>query len=77
MERIDSIVQFEAFLKRRFPGSRTARDYVSDVRQLERTCTKEWRDVTMSLEKKLDTKKPVLKGDFAAAPATAVRTRQA
>lgn len=47
MERIDSIVQFEAFLKRRFPGSRTAKDYVSDVRQLARACPKEWRDVTM------------------------------
>ena len=47
MERTDSIVQFEAFLKRRFPGSRTAKDYVSDVRQLERACPKEWRDVTM------------------------------
>jgi hypothetical protein len=31
----------------------------------------------VSLVKKLDTKKAVLKGDFTAAPATAVRTRQA
>ena len=47
MERTDSITQFEAFLKRRFPGSRTVKDYVSDVRQLERACPKAWREVTL------------------------------
>ena len=33
MDQLESMRQFEQYLQRRFPGRRTAIDYVSDVRQ--------------------------------------------
>jgi site-specific recombinase XerD len=47
MDRTESITQFEQYLKRRFPGRRTAIDYVSDVRLFAAFCAKPWRDVTI------------------------------
>ena len=51
-------------------------DYEAEYREM----LADWQhsqDSILSLVKKLDTKKSVVKGDFTAAPATAVRTRQA
>ncbi len=47
MDRAKSIEQFEQYLRRRFPGRRTAIDYTSDVRQFAALCDKPWREVTM------------------------------
>jgi site-specific recombinase XerD len=47
MDQLESIERFKQYLERRFPGRRTAIDYVSDVRQFAATCRKSWRDVTM------------------------------
>ncbi len=47
MDRNESLVKFEAYLQRRFPGRRTSIDYVSDLRQFMAVCPKAWRDVTM------------------------------
>jgi site-specific recombinase XerD len=47
MDRNESLIKFEAHLRRRFPERRTPVDYISDVRQFMAYCQKEWRDVTM------------------------------
>lgn len=47
MTRSESLQQFEAYLRRRFPERRTPVDYVSDVRQFARACDQPWREVTM------------------------------
>jgi site-specific recombinase XerD len=47
MTRDESLQQFEAYLRRRFPERRTPVDYVSDVRQFARACPKAWRDVDL------------------------------
>jgi len=47
MERNESLIKFEAYLRRRFPERRTPVDYLSDVRQFMAVCQKEWREVTM------------------------------
>jgi site-specific recombinase XerD len=47
MKREKSVVEFEAYLKRRFPGRRTAKDYISDVRKFLTACPKELREVTV------------------------------
>jgi site-specific recombinase XerD len=47
MDQLESIQRFEQYLQRRFPGRRTAIDYVSDVRQFAAVCQKPWREVTM------------------------------
>jgi site-specific recombinase XerD len=47
MERDTSVGKFEEYLKRRFPGRRTVKDYVSDLRKFMASCPKAWRDVDM------------------------------
>ena len=47
MDHNEGIAQFTQYLKRRFPGRRTAIDYVSDVRQFVAVCSKPWRSVTL------------------------------
>ena len=47
MDQLESIARFKQYLERRFPGRRTAIDYVSDVRQFAATCPKPWREVTL------------------------------
>lgn len=47
MDQDESIAQFAQYLIRRFPGRRTAIDYVSDVRQFAAVCSKPWRMVTL------------------------------
>ncbi len=47
MGREQSIQEFEQYLLRRFPGRRTAKDYLSDLRQFSQVCQKEWREVTV------------------------------
>jgi site-specific recombinase XerD len=47
MDRNESLVNFEAYLCRRFPHRRTPVDYLSDIRQFMAACDKEWREVTM------------------------------
>lgn len=48
MNHDEAIAEFERYLRRRFPGRRTAVDYVSDVRLFARQCAKPWRDVLMT-----------------------------
>jgi integrase/recombinase XerD len=47
MDRLESIEKFGQYLRRQFPGRRTAIDYVSDVHQFANVCFKEWHQVTM------------------------------
>ena len=47
MDRNESLLKFEQYLRRRFPDRRTAQDYVSDVRQFMAVCSKPWREVAM------------------------------
>ena len=47
MDRDESLHQFEQYLQRRFPERRTAKDYLSDLRQFAAHCQKPWREVTM------------------------------
>ncbi|MEK7207298.1 MAG: tyrosine-type recombinase/integrase, partial [Pseudomonadota bacterium] len=47
MDKNESLVKFEQYLRRRFPERRTPIDYLSDVRQFMAACPKPWRDVTM------------------------------
>ena len=47
MDQLESIERFKLYLERRFPGRRTAIDYLSDVRQFAATCPKPWGEVTM------------------------------
>ena len=47
MGREQSIQEFEQYLLRRFPGRRTVKDYLSDLRQFGKVCQKEWREVNV------------------------------
>ena len=47
MGREQSIQEFEQYLLRRFPGRRTVKDYLSDLRQFGKICQKEWREVSV------------------------------
>jgi site-specific recombinase XerD len=47
MDELDSLQQFDRYLRRRFPDRRTAVDYVSDIRQFMAVCPKPWREVTL------------------------------
>ena len=47
MEMNESLVKFEQYLQRRFPGRRTAKDYVSDLRQFQAFNPKALREVKM------------------------------
>lgn len=47
MERDESPGKYEEYLKRRFPGRRTCKDYVSDLRQFMVSCNKVWGEVSM------------------------------
>lgn len=47
MDKDKSLEKFEQYLRRRFPGRRTAKDYVCDVRQFASFCQKAWREVNM------------------------------
>ncbi len=47
MEIGESYQKFEQYLQRRFPDRRTAKDYLSDLRQFRIVCQKEWREVSM------------------------------
>ena len=40
-------IEFEKYLQRRFPGRRTAVDYLSDLRQFRSICPKAWREISM------------------------------
>lgn len=47
MEEETALHEFEKYLQRRFPGRRTAVDYLSDLRQYRNVCQKSWREVEM------------------------------
>jgi integrase/recombinase XerC len=47
MDKRESLTKFEQFLRRRFPDRRTAKDYLSDIRQFAAVCPKDWREVSM------------------------------
>jgi len=47
MEREAEVEQFRQYLERRFPGRRTSRDYVSDLRQFMSTSDKDWHEVDL------------------------------
>jgi len=47
MDELDSLQQFDRYLRRRFPDRRTAVDYMSDIRQFMAVCPKPWREVTL------------------------------
>ena len=47
MDKQESLTRFEKYLQRRFPGRRTAIDYLSDLRQFMAVCQKPWREVNM------------------------------
>ena len=47
MEPENSIVEFEKYLRRRFPKRRTPVDYLSDLRQFRSVCQKPWREISM------------------------------
>jgi len=47
MERDESLPKFAAYLQRRFPGRRTSKDYVSDLRQFMAVCSKHWCEVDL------------------------------
>jgi integrase/recombinase XerC len=47
MDKSESLTKFEQYLLRRFPDRRTAKDYLSDIRQFGAVCPKDWRDVSM------------------------------
>ena len=46
MDNGEALRRFEAYVRRRSPDRRTPVDYVSDVRQFQRACTKCWDAVT-------------------------------
>jgi site-specific recombinase XerD len=46
-DRLEMITQFEKYVQRRSPERRTAKDYVSDLRQFAATCPKAWREVNL------------------------------
>jgi site-specific recombinase XerD len=47
MDKDEALHQFEQYLQRRFPDRRTAKDYLSDLRQFTAICQKAWRDIRM------------------------------
>lgn len=47
MDKENVLLEFEKYLKRRFPGRRTPVDYLSDLRQFRIVCQKDWREVNM------------------------------
>ena len=47
METENIIVEFEKYLRRRFPKRRTPVDYISDLRQFRSVCQKPWREINM------------------------------
>jgi site-specific recombinase XerD len=47
MDTENIIIQFEQYLRRRFPKRRTPVDYLSDLRQFRSVCQKPWREISM------------------------------
>ena len=47
MDTENVFIEFEKYLQRRFPGRRTAVDYLSDLRQFRSICQKPWREISM------------------------------
>jgi site-specific recombinase XerD len=47
MDEENVLLEFEKYLKRRFPGRRTSVDYLSDLRQFRIVCQKAWREIDM------------------------------
>jgi site-specific recombinase XerD len=47
MDNAKALQRFKAYLRRRYPGRRTPIDYVSDIRQFQRSCSKSWDTVTV------------------------------
>jgi site-specific recombinase XerD len=47
METENIFVEFEKYLRRRFPKRRTPVDYLSDLRQFRSVCQKAWREISM------------------------------
>ena len=47
MDAENALLEFEKYLKRRFPGRRTPVDYLSDLRQFRIICQKAWREIDM------------------------------
>jgi site-specific recombinase XerD len=47
METENIFVEFEKYLRRRFPKRRTPVDYLSDLRQFRSVCQKPWREISM------------------------------
>lgn len=47
MEKEKVFLEFEKYLQRRFPGRRTSVDYLSDLRQFQNVCLKDWREIEM------------------------------
>jgi site-specific recombinase XerD len=47
MDEENALLEFEKYLKRRFPGRRTPMDYLSDLRQFRIVCQKAWREIDM------------------------------
>jgi site-specific recombinase XerD len=47
MDEENALLEFEKYLKRRFPGRRTPVDYLSDLRQFRIICQKAWREIDM------------------------------
>lgn len=47
MDNAKALRRFKAYLRRRYPDRRTPIDYVSDLRQFQRSCSKSWDSVTV------------------------------
>lgn len=47
MDEEQVLLEFEKYLRRRFPERRTAVDYLSDIRQFRKVCQKAWREIAM------------------------------
>ena len=47
MDTENIFVEFEKYLRRRFPKRRTLVDYLSDLRQFRSACQKSWREMSM------------------------------
>ena len=45
MDNAKALQRFKAYLRRRYPDRRTPIDYVSDIRQFHRSCSKSWDQV--------------------------------
>jgi len=48
MDNDEALRRFEAYVRRRSPDRRTPVDYLSDVRQFQRSCPKHWDAVTIA-----------------------------